>query len=219
MPKIRVLIADDHPIVRQGLSHLCECEEDLECIATVESGEDLVQAVQELTPDVVVVDVAMPNMNGIEASKVIKEEYPNIKILVISAYKYDYYVLACLRAKVDGYILKNEPPTDIANAIRTVYSGKVVFESDSIGTLIQDLAVSRHAGDSGASELPPRELEVLKLAAQGHGNKDIANKLCISEHTVSSHFVHIFRKLGVQSRTEAILYALKQGWFSIDDTR
>lgn len=215
--KIRVLVADDHPIVRDALGHLCEAEEDLECIAKVDDGEQAVRLTKDLVPDVAIIDVAMPKMNGIEAAKQIKEDSPTTAVLIVSAHKYDYYILACLRAGVDGYMLKDAPPAHIANAIRMVHAGEGVFDLETTGKLIHDLAASKDEGSLGSSELRTRELEVLKLVAKGMGNKEIADKLCISENTVGSHFAHIFRKLGVQSRTEAILYALKQGWFNIDD--
>jgi len=217
MEKIRVLVADDHPIVRDALWHLCEAEEDLECIAKADDGEQAVRLAKDLVPDVAIIDVAMPKVNGIEAAKQIKKDCPTTSVLIISAYKYDYYILACLKAGVDGYMLKDTPPLQIANAIRMVHAGGGVFDLETTGKLIRDLAASKDEGGLGSTELRVRELEVLKLAAKGGGNKEIADKLYISEHTVGSHFVHIFRKLGVQSRTEAILYALKQGWFNIDD--
>ncbi len=212
-------MADDHPIVLDGLSKICEAEEDLECIAKATDGEQAVRLAREMKPDVAIVDIAMPKMNGIEAAEQIKAECPETAVLVISAHKYDYYVLACLRAGVSGYLLKDEPPLQIANAIRMVYSGKGVFDFETTSNLIRDLASDRSKQGTCSGELCIRELEVLKLAAKGMGNKEIGDKLCISEHTVGSHFVHIFRKLDVKSRTEAILYALKQGWFSIDDIR
>lgn len=219
MEKIRILVADDHPIVRNGLCQLCEAEEDLECIAKVDDGEQAVKLAKELVPDVAIIDIAMPKMNGIEAAKQIKEDFPSTAVLIISAYKYDYYLLACLRAGVDGFLLKDAPPTEIVNAIRMVHAGRGVFDLETAGKLMRDLATSKDTGSLGSSELCLRELEVLKLAAKGMGNKEIADKLCISEHTAGSHLAHIFRKLGVQSRTEAILHALKQGWFNIDDLR
>lgn len=217
MEKIRILVADDHPIVRNGLCQLCEAEEDLECIAKVDDGEQAVKLAKELVPDVAIIDIAMPKMNGIEAAKQIKEDFPSTAVLIISAYKYDYYLLACLRAGVDGFLLKDAPPTEIVNAIRMVHAGRGVFDLETAGKLMRDLAASKDTGSLGSTELCLRELEVLKLAAKGMGNKEIADRLSISKHTVGSHFVHSFRKLGVQSRTEAILYALKQGWFNIDD--
>ncbi len=217
MEKIRVLVADDHPVVRNGLSQLCEVEEDLECIAKVEDGEQAIRLTKELVPDVAIIDIAMPKMNGIEAAKQIKKDCPATAVLVISAYKYDYYILACFKAGIDGYLLKDTPPTEIANAIRTVHAGKGVFDLEATGKLMRDLATNKDMGSLGSIEIGVRELEVLKLAAKGWGNKEIADKLCISEHTVGSHFAHTFRKLGVKSRTEALLYALKQGWFNIND--
>lgn len=217
MEKIRVLVADDHPIVRDGLCQLCEVEEDLECIAKVDDGEQAVRMAKELVPDVAIIDIAMPKMNGIEAAKQIKEDCPTTAVLIISAYKYDYYILACLKAGVDGYMLKDTPPAQIVNAVRMTHAGKGVFDLETTGKLMRGLAASKDEGSLGSSELCTRELEVLKLAAKGMGNKEIADRLSISEHTAGSHFAHIFRKLGVQSRTEAILYALKQGWFNIDD--
>jgi DNA-binding NarL/FixJ family response regulator len=210
--KIRILVADDHTLVRDGLCQLLETQEDLEVVGRAEDGEVAVRLAKELLPDVAIIDVVMPKMNGIDAAKQIKKVNPTTAILIVSAHKYRHYVLACMKAGVSGYMLKDTPPGELSNAIRMVHAGKGVFDLQATDKMLQDLVANKDK-----EKLGTRELEVLKLAAKGMGNKEIGNELDISDHTVGSHLVNIFRKLGVQSRTEAILYALKEGWFTVDD--
>lgn len=217
MEKIRVLVADDHVLVRDGLCQLLEAQEDLECVARAKNGEEAVKLANKFLPDVAIIDVAMPEMNGIEAARQIKAACPSTAILIVSAYKYSYYVLACIRAGVDGYLLKDTPRDEFVSTIRAVHAGKRVFDVKAIDGILHDIATKKDTARLGLGELGTRELQVLKLAAMGMGNKEIGHELGITADTVGSHFVNIFRKLGVQSRTEAVLYALKEGWFNIDD--
>jgi DNA-binding NarL/FixJ family response regulator len=177
----------------------------------VEDGQKAVDAVKELAPDVVVMDIAMPRMNGIEAADMIKASKNPPAILMLSAYQYNHYVLACIRAEVNGYLLKNTPPDELKNAIRMVYRGEGVYNFQAAARLLSKLASSKNKEFLNTFELNQRELQVLKLAAKGKSNKEISNELDISEHTVRTHLANIFKKIQVSSRGEAAAYAYKEG--------
>lgn len=217
MSKISVVIADDHALFREGVCRFLENEEDMECVATAEDGEQAVKLTQELLPDVVLIDVAMPKVNGIDAAKQIKAVCPGTAVVMLSAYKYNYYILACIQVGVEGYLLKDMPRSALISAIRLVHAGEGVYNLKAVGKVLSELATNRVRGKSVLSKLNSRELQVLRLAAMGMGNQEIGSELGISKHTVATHFVNIFRKLGVESRTEATLYALKEGWFTVED--
>ena len=217
MEKIRVLIADAHPVFREGLCQLLEHEEDMECVAKPADGEEAVRLTMELLPDVAIIDIAMPKLNGIEAVKQIKAARPATAILIVSAFDYESYILASLRAGAAGYLLKSTPLHELTNAIRSVHAGEAVFDFRATSKILRRLADDKGEERRYLEELKPRELEVLRLAGKGISNKEIAGELVISERTVQTHLVNIFRKLGVGSRTEAVLHALKEGWLTLDD--
>ncbi|MDD4876378.1 MAG: response regulator transcription factor [Dehalococcoidales bacterium] len=216
MSKIRLLIADDHPAFLEGLSRLLADEKDLECIAKSEDGVQAVQLAKELQPDVAVIDVSMPNLNGIEAIKKIKTVSPGTVVLMISAFDYESYILASLQAGAAGYMLKTRPLHEIIGAIRLVYSGDRVLDTKVADKVVSYLRNDGRGDTSGTEYLHSRELEIIRLTAEGLSNKKIANELYISERTVQTHLVNIFRKLGVNSRTQAVLYALKKGWINLN---
>ena len=219
MDKIKVLVADDHTLFRDGLCRLFEREKDIECVAVAKDGEEAVELTKKLLPDVVLIDVAMPKMDGIEAAKHIRATCPTTVILIVSAYDYEYYVRACIDAGADGYLLKNRTLGDsLIDAIRLVHAGEDVFDREIIKNTLQKLFTGKGRARLCLGELGNRELEILRLATQGMSNKKIASKLSISHQTVGTHFVNIFRKLGVESRLGAVLYAIKKGWVSINDT-
>jgi len=217
MEKIKVLVADDHPVFREGLCQLLEHEEDLECVAKPADGEEAVRLAKELLPDVAIIDIAMPKLNGIEAVKQIKAAHPATAILIVSAFSYESYILASLRAGAAGYLLKSTSLRELTNAIRSVHAGEAVFDFRATSKILRRLADDKGEERRNLEELYPRELEVLRLAGKGLSNKEIARELVISERTVQTHLVNIFRKLDVGSRTEAVLHALKEGWLTLDD--
>ncbi len=217
MERIKVMVVDDHPAFRDGLSRLLEEELDLQVVSTPEDGEEAVQKAKELKPDVIIMDISMPRMNGLDAAKEIKAICPEIGILMVSAYNYQSYIMAALKAGAAGYLLKNAPLQEIIRAIRLVYTGDAVFDMKITSGLIRRLAEDKTEKRRNLEELHPRELQILTLVAKGIGNKEISNHLDISERTVQTHLVNIFRKLEVSSRTEAVLRALKEGWISLDD--
>ena len=170
-----------------------------------------------LRPDVVVMDVRMPKMGGLEATRRLKARHPKVKVLILSAYENDEYVLPLLEAGADGYLLKTTKGAELAQAIRTVHAGRTALDPLVAGKVVSHLT-SRQQGyraEGMAEALTAREVEVLQAAARGMANKEIAEALCISSYTVQVHLRNIFGKLGVDNRTEAVTYALAQGWIKL----
>jgi NarL family two-component system response regulator LiaR len=217
MSKIKVLLAEDHVIVREGTREFVQREPDMEVVGEAGDGEEAVKLATKLKPDVVVMDIAMPKLNGIEATKQIKALLPSTAVLILTAYDYDQYIFALLEAGAAGYLLKGVQVREVIDAIRAVYAGESVLHP-VVARRVIDRMVSPTKNETQAVEpLSEREMEVLKLAATGISNKEIAQQLFLSPRTVQVHLGNIFNKLGVASRTEAILYGLKRGWFSLED--
>lgn len=222
MRKIRILIADDHAVVREGTRRILEQEPDMEVVGEAGDGEEAVNLATSLKPDVAIVDVSMPKMDGIEATRKIKAACPSINVLILSAYDDDQFIFSLLEAGAAGYLLKSIRSRELLDAIRAVYSGESVLHP-SIARKVLNRFVSTSDRPTESKEplgvLSDREMEVLKLAAKGFSNQDIAEKLCLSIRTVQGHLGHIFNKLQVSSRTEAVVRALKEGWVTLDDVR
>jgi DNA-binding NarL/FixJ family response regulator len=220
MSKIRILLADDHVVVRQGTRELLDREHDLEVVAEAGDGEEAVQLVTSHQPDVAIMDIAMPKLNGIEATKRIKRTYPSTAVLVLTAYDDDQYIFALLEAGAAGYLLKNVRAEELINAVRAVHAGESVLHPAIARKVINRFArpVEEDRKEGTAEQLTARELEVLKLAAKGMTNREIAQELVLSVRTVQVHLTNIFNKIGVGSRTEAVLYGLRAGWITLDDT-
>lgn len=220
MGNIRILLADDHVLVREGTRELLEREKDLEVVAEAGDGEEAVQLVKSQRPDVAIIDIAMPKLNGIEATKQIKALYPATAVLILTAYDDDQYIFALLEAGAAGYLLKNVRRRDLIEAVRAVHAGESVLHPT-----IARKVVNRFARSSGKppekrtpEQLTERELEVLKLAAKGMSNRDIARHLSLSIRTVQAHLSTVFSKMQVGSRTEAVVQALQKSWLTIEDT-
>ena len=222
MRKIRILIADDHAVVREGTRRILEQEPDMEVVGEAGDGEEAVNLATSLKPDVAIVDVSMPKMDGIEATRRIKAACPSINVLILSAYDDDQFIFSLLEAGAAGYLLKSIRSRELLDAIRAVYSGESVLHP-SIARKVLNRFVSTSERPTESKEplgvLSDREMEVLKLAAKGFSNQDIAEKLYLSIRTVQGHLGHIFNKLQVGSRTEAVVRALKEGWVTLDDVR
>lgn len=218
MKKIRVLLADDHPSFREGLERLLREEADVEVVGQASDGQEAVDMARNLHPDVVILDVSMPKLNGVEATKQIKEACPETSILILSAYDNNPYVLSAIEYGADGYLLKSARYQEVITAIRAVHGGGKVLDSAVAKKVFSQLGGRANTGAGKASQqLHPRELEVLKVAAKGMSNKEISQELSISVFTVQTHMVNILQKLEANSRTEAVLRALKEGWITMDD--
>ena len=217
MSVTKVLIADDHSTFSEGLQRVLSEEQDMEVVGIARNGEQAVVMARESQPDVVLMDIAMPVLNGIEATRQIKEILPTTAVLVLSAYGYAPYVFSVLEAGAGGYLLKNAPMREVIRAIRALRDGESVFDQEVAEKVLRNLVKSWRGGLATSNQLNPRELEVIRLGARGLSNDEIAEKLNISPRTVQTHFTHIFTKLEVGSRLEAILRCLKEGWLLFDD--
>jgi DNA-binding NarL/FixJ family response regulator len=219
MEAITVVLADDHPVLREGMRNLLEQQRDIKVVGEAGNGHEAVAAVRALKPDIVLMDVVMPRLNGIEATKQIKKTNPTTAVLILSAYDDDRYVLGLLDAGAAGYLLKNATGQEVIQAIRSVHAGEAVLHPAVAARLLSRAGrlSPRHAPVDSEEPLTGRELEVLQLAAKGHSNKEIAKELVLSVPTVKAHLVNIFNKLGVGSRTEAVLYGLRMGWLVLEE--
>lgn len=219
MDRIRILIADDHAVVREGTRHILEQEQDLEVVAEAADGGEAVELATELKPDVAIIDIAMPHVDGIEATRRIKELCPGIGVLILSAYDDDQFVFSLLEAGAAGYLLKDVHGRELVDAVRAVHAGESVLHP-SITRKVLNRFVSRAEKikrREPLETLSQREKEILRLATRGLSNKDIAEQLFLSVRTVQGHLTHIFNKLQVGSRTEAVVRGLKEGWITLDD--
>ena len=219
MNKIRVIIADDHALFREGTRSLIDHEKDMEVVGEASDGDESIKLVNKLRPHVVLMDIAMPRVNGIEATKRIKADFSATAVLILTAYDNDQYITALLEAGAAGYLLKNVSGSDLVNAIRAVYAGEAVLHPTIAKKVFSRLGSSAQQADAPQQldELSEREMEILKLAAKGMSNQNIGAQLYLSRRTVQAHLANIFRKMDVGSRTEAVSRALKRGWLGLDD--
>ena len=214
---IRVVLVDEHAVLRQGLRRLLEEEPDIDVVGEAANGLEAVAVTRALSPDIVLMEVVLPRLNGIEAAKQIKQTNPATAILVLSAYHDDRYVLGLLEAGAAGYLLKSATAREVIHAIRAVHAGEAVLHPAVAGRLLSRAArPTRAVLTHGHELLTEREVEVLRCAAKGLSNKEIAGQLVLSVPTVKAHLVNIFNKMGVGSRTEAVMQALNQGWVEMD---
>ena len=218
MDKIKILLAEDHIVVREGTKKLLESQEDFQIVGEANNGEEAVEITKKLHPDVVIMDISMPKLSGIEATKQIKALYPGTAILVLTGYDNDEYVFALIEAGAAGYLLKEASGDELIDAIRLVMAGEPVLHPRIIRKILDRLRtpVEDNSDTISAELLTAREMEVLGLASRGMSNAEIADALYLSVRTVQAHLRSIFNKLGVGSRSEAIVYALKKGWLSLD---
>jgi two-component system response regulator NreC len=216
MPKIRLLLVDDHEIVRAGIKMLFLAEKDMEVVGEVGSGEAAIEAVEELNPDVVIMDVAMPGMSGIEATQQIKKASPATAVLALTMYEDEQYFFEMLNAGASGYIPKRAAPDDLVSAIRAVSQGNVFLHSTLAKFLMKEMVDQPASASAPAvEELTPREREVLTYIAEGYTNREIAEALVISVKTVDRHRENIMQKLNLHSRVELVKYAIEKGLITV----
>jgi len=212
---IRVLLADDHTIVREGVRLCLEAMGDIEVVAEAEDGQMAVQLANQLRPDVAVVDLTMPRLNGVEAIRQIRHDLPETEVVVLSVHDSEPYVVQALRAGAAGYVLKRNAATELAAAIRAAHDGQAYLHPSIARRVIDDYLSRIHSSADAATEpherLTPREREVLQLAAEGHSTRAIAGLLCLSTKTVEHHRSSLMTKLGLHGQTELVKYAIRAG--------
>lgn len=220
MPTIRIMLAEDHAVVREGTRNLLELEPDFEVVGEAATGVEAIEVAGRVHPDVAIVDIGMPEMNGIEATRQIKARWPDINVLVLTAYDDDEYVFAFVEAGAAGYLLKDVPAEEVIRAVRAVHAGEPVLHPAVMKKLMARFAGPAGGSPAGPSEaglLSKREREVLTLAARGLTNALIGDELNLSSRTVQTHMRNIFTRLRVSSRTEAVVSAVRQGLVDISD--
>jgi len=224
--KISVMIVDDHPLFRQGLRRVIEAEDDMEVIIEVGDGEEALRLAQKMVPDVIMMDVNIPTMNGLQVTRSLKASLPNIGIIMLTAYHDDEQIFHAIKAGAGAYYPKDVTPRRLIEAIRQVSQGNYVIDDNVLAKsqvaswlLKQFEQISAFGGspDNLFVPLSPREMEILQLIARGYSNKEIAHELGISRQTVKNHMTSILRKLSVNDRTQAALYALRRGWIRLQD--
>lgn len=210
MEAIRILIADDHPVVREGLFAMLSRESDFEVVGEARDGVEAVSKAKELNPEVVLMDLRMPELDGVEAMNQIKSAKPDTKFIILTTYSDDDYIFRGIEAGARGYLLKDAPREELFKAIRAVHRGESLIQPVVASKVLDRLTELSRRAPSG-EELSERELEVLRLMAKGAANKEIGAELSIAQSTVKTHISTIFQKLGVSDRTEAVTEALKKG--------
>lgn len=214
---IKVIIADDHRILREGLKSLLETDSEFKIVGEASNGEELLALMDITDPDVVLLDIGMPVMNGLVATKEIKERFPYVKVLILTQYDSEEYLYTVLHAGAAGYVLKETASTELVWAIKTVNDGLAYLSPAMTQTLIQERFSQKDSNSLKVKDvLTPREQEIFKLLADGNSNNEIAEKLVISLKTVQTHRAHIMEKLNLNNRTELIKYAIRQGIITVD---
>lgn len=220
---IRILLADDHAMLRQGTAEILRRELDFEIVGEASNGQEAVDLALSLKPDIVVMDVRMPVLSGIEATSRIRAAFPEVQILVLSAHDDEEYIFSLLKAGASGFLLKTAPANALIKAIRQVKAGESPLDPSIARKVVVHLSGDRTLGSTAKNDssvddtLTARELEVLQLLAQGMANRAIAEALFISERTVQSHLANIFAKMGVSSRLEAVLAGIRRGWLTLGE--
>ena len=219
MVTTKILLVDDHPMLCQGLRQLLEREKDIEVVAEARDGEESIQLASEYQPNVVVMDIGLPNMNGIEATREIKKAHPHIAVLILTIYEDDEYIIGALEAGASGYLLKTAYGKELVQAIKAVQAGEYVLYQHAAQELLRLATIHRTkpVNLDKVEHLTAREADVLKSVSRGMTNQEIATELGINTRTVKGHLVSIFAKMRVSSRTEAVMQAIKYGLIEIDD--
>jgi len=211
--KIRVLLADDHTILRAGLKMMLNAQPDIEVVGEAQDGRQAIHEAQRLQPDIVLMDITMPEVNGIEATKQVKKLLPDIRVLILTMHEHDEYVFQTLRAGASGYMLKEAADTELITALHVIQSGQFYLSPAAQSVMVGDYLQRVRTGEEkdSYSSLTEREREILKLVAEGLTNNQIAERLVISPKTVDTHRTHIMDKLNLHSRAELVKYAIRRG--------
>ena len=219
MANIRILLADDHAIVRAGIHALLDSQDDFEVVGEAEDGRKTIDMVQQLQPDVVVMDIAMPDMDGLEATQRIRAEFPEVRILALTMHEDERYFFQAIHAGASGFIIKGAPPSDFIAAIRSVSQGQAYLSPSLTGKLLDDyLRRAKDAtGKDTYDELTDREREIVRLIAKGHTGREIAELLGVSIHTVERHRQKVMAKLDLHNRAGLIKYAIRRGLIELEE--
>ncbi|WP_447978962.1 response regulator [Candidatus Nitrospira bockiana] len=220
MERIKVLIVDDHRVVREGLSAILKSKENLEVLGEAQDGQEAVEKARTLLPDVILMDVSMPKMSGVEATRIIKREFPHIGIIALTMYEEQQYIFDLVRAGATGYLLKDSDSAQIVKAIQSVYRGESLIHPSVASKILAEFSLLAQKKGKKSSwvehDLTEREITVLRLVADGKTNKEIANTLDLSEKTVKNHVRNIFHKLQVYDRTQAAILAIRKGLIELE---
>lgn len=216
MDKIKVLVVDDHAILRDGIRALLGLHDDIEIVGEAAEGKEAIAKVQQLVPDVVIMDIAMPEMDGLEATRRIGKKSPKVKVLVLTQYDNREYILSSIKAGAAGYVPKTALGSDLVSAIRTVYKGDSFLYPSAATALIEDYLQQAEGEEEPYDRLTAREREILKLIADGHTSRAIADMLFLSLKTVLGHRAKVMEKLDLHNRTELIKYAMRKGLIKMD---
>ncbi|MBI5879908.1 MAG: response regulator transcription factor [Chloroflexi bacterium] len=212
---IRVVLADDHAVVRKGIREYLEEDGTIRVVGEASDGAEAVELVASLQPDVAVFDIQMPRMNGLEATRQVKQQRPTTHVLILTAYEEEPYIFAALQAGASGYLLKTASPAELVRAVHALMAGESALSPMVAKKLVQR-AAGTPSSDEAVESLSDREMEVLRLAAQGKSNRQIASVLSISDRTVQGHLANVYSKLQVSTRTEAVLFAVREKWIALD---
>ncbi len=220
LKKIKVLIVDDHQVVREGLSAVLRTKEDVQVVGEVRNGQEAVEKARELKPDVILMDISMPVMDGVEATRIIKNENPEIGVVVLTMHEEEEFIFELVKAGATGYLLKDSDSSQILKAIRSIYGGESLIHPSIATKILAEF--SQLSGNKGKrskkaqQELTAREIEILQQVAEGKTNKEIASELNLSEKTIKNHVRNIFHKLHVYDRTQAAFHALRKGLIKLN---
>ena len=212
MPKLRILLADDHAIVREGLKSLINGHPDMEVVGEAADGRAVCAKANELHPDVIVMDVSMPDVNGVQATRDVRRQRPDVRVLALTVHEERSFLRDLMEAGASGYVLKRSAAEDLVHALRVVARGDMYLDPSVTAAVLGRLARTRPQRDSSDADLSERETEVLQLIAQGHSNKEIAGRLKISIKTVETYKARSMEKLGLTGRADIVRFALQKGW-------
>lgn len=218
MPSIRVMIADDHALFREGLRQICEAVGKFQVVGEAENGRQAVELASQLKPDVILMDINMPVLDGVAAASEISIANPNARVIMLTMYRQDRFVFDAIKAGARGYLLKDMDGKQLVATVQAVYDGDALIDATLAGQVLEEFRriAKTPSGAEGSERLTPGEMDVLQLVAQGADNKTIAQRLAIAERTVANRLAEIFQKLHVNNRTQAALVALRRGWAKLD---